>query len=309
MAFSREYTTQITSTMTSAVTALNIRFRARARGPGVSKRTDPATTAPPPTAYRANRRTTPSAASGSTNPSVKIVPTVTSAAVFSIISFISNAASATPIADAIVVFFVNAISTEPSGMMTARKACGSRTIRRFCAERQAQRPGRLGLAERHGVHPGAHRLTYERRGVDRETEHRQPEVAVLDRRQRLRIDQRDPERLRQAERTEQDDQRQRGVAHHVDVGRPDPVEHRHGRQPHRGQRRAEDQRSDRGEDRQLDRGPERLEDLAAILGENLHFGGGPLRSGRSSAAPEPRCRPARGSCPTPPSRRRPAPSS
>ena len=37
-----------------------------------------------------------------------------SAAVFSIISFISSAASATPIADAIVVFFVNAISTEPA---------------------------------------------------------------------------------------------------------------------------------------------------------------------------------------------------
>ena len=31
-----------------------------------------------------------------------------------------------------MVFFVSAISTEPSGMMTARKACGSKTIRRFC---------------------------------------------------------------------------------------------------------------------------------------------------------------------------------
>ena len=31
-----------------------------------------------------------------------------------------------------MVFFVNAISTEPSGMMTARKACGNRIIRRFC---------------------------------------------------------------------------------------------------------------------------------------------------------------------------------
>ena len=51
---------------------------------------------------------------------------------FSIISFISNAASATPIADAMVVFFTSAISTEPSGMMTARNACGSNTIRRFC---------------------------------------------------------------------------------------------------------------------------------------------------------------------------------
>ena len=50
----------------------------------------------------------------------------------SIISFISSAASATPIAEAIVVFFVSAISTEPIGMRTARKACGSSTIPRFC---------------------------------------------------------------------------------------------------------------------------------------------------------------------------------
>ena len=60
-----------------------------------------------------------------------MVPTVTSAAVFSVISFISSAASATPIAEAIVVFLVNAISTEPSGMSTDRKACGNRIIRRF----------------------------------------------------------------------------------------------------------------------------------------------------------------------------------
>ena len=65
-------------------------------------------------------------------PPRKIAPTAISAAVFSIISFINSAASATPIADAIVVFLVNAINTEPSGRMTARKACGSRIIRRFC---------------------------------------------------------------------------------------------------------------------------------------------------------------------------------
>ena len=64
---------------------------------------------------------------------MKIYPTVNTAAENSNITFISNAASATPIADAIVVFFVYEISTEPTGMMTARKACGSRTIRRFCA--------------------------------------------------------------------------------------------------------------------------------------------------------------------------------
>ena len=50
---------------------------------------------------------------------------------FSIISFISSAASATPMAEAIVVFFTRAISTEPSGLITARKACGSRISRRF----------------------------------------------------------------------------------------------------------------------------------------------------------------------------------
>ena len=66
-----------------------------------------------------------------TKPTAKIVPTTSSAAVSSIISFIFSAASATPIAEAIVVFFVNAISTDPSGMITARKACGSSTIRRF----------------------------------------------------------------------------------------------------------------------------------------------------------------------------------
>jgi hypothetical protein len=60
-----------------------------------------------------------------------MAPTVISAAVFSIIDFINRAASATPIAEAIVVFLVNAISTDPSGMITARKACGSKMIRRF----------------------------------------------------------------------------------------------------------------------------------------------------------------------------------
>ena len=59
-------------------------------------------------------------------------PTTSSAAVFSIISFISSAASATPIAEAIVVFLVSAINTEPSGISTARNACGSSMIRRFC---------------------------------------------------------------------------------------------------------------------------------------------------------------------------------
>ena len=115
---------------------------------------------------------------------------------FSIISFISSAASATPIADAIVVFFVSAISTEPSGMIDRAKRLRQQDDSQVLAERQAQRPGRLGLAERHRVHPGAHRLTDERRRVDRQPEHRQPEVAVLDRRRRLRIDQRDAQRLR-----------------------------------------------------------------------------------------------------------------
>ena len=42
--------------------------------------------------------------------------------------FISSAASATPIAEATVVFLVSAISTEPSGAITARIACGSTTM-------------------------------------------------------------------------------------------------------------------------------------------------------------------------------------
>ena len=44
---------------------------------------------------------------------------------FSISVVISSAASATPMAEATVVFLVSAISTEPSGAMTARIACGS----------------------------------------------------------------------------------------------------------------------------------------------------------------------------------------
>ena len=45
--------------------------------------------------------------------------------------FIKNEASATPMTDAIVVFFVSAISTLPSGPMTARNAWGSTTMVTF----------------------------------------------------------------------------------------------------------------------------------------------------------------------------------
>src|SRR5690606_28245141 len=64
-----------------------------------------------------------------TNPSAKMPPTTKMAASFSIIVFISSEASDTPMTEAIVEFLVNAMSTEPSGAMTARKAWG-RTIRR-----------------------------------------------------------------------------------------------------------------------------------------------------------------------------------
>lgn len=54
------------------------------------------------------------------------------AASVSIISDISSDASATPITEAIVVFFVSAIRTLPSGAITARNAWGGSTIsRRF----------------------------------------------------------------------------------------------------------------------------------------------------------------------------------
>ena len=69
-------------------------------------------------------------------------------------SVISSDASATPIADAIVVFFVSAISTLPRGAIAARNACGSTMSRRFWRERQADGARRLGLADRHGVDPG-----------------------------------------------------------------------------------------------------------------------------------------------------------
>ena len=69
-----EYTTQITSAMTSAVTTLNTRFRARARGPGASKRTEPAI-------YRATASRLPSQPKNSpigsvkmTNPTMKMAP-------------------------------------------------------------------------------------------------------------------------------------------------------------------------------------------------------------------------------------------
>ena len=47
---------------------------------------------------------------------------------FSISVIISAAASATPMAEATVVFLVSAISTDPSGAITARMACGRTTM-------------------------------------------------------------------------------------------------------------------------------------------------------------------------------------
>ena len=67
-----------------------------------------------------------------TNPIAKMAPITKICASFSIIVFISSDASDTPITDAIVVFFVSAISTLPRGAITARNACGSTISRRFC---------------------------------------------------------------------------------------------------------------------------------------------------------------------------------
>ena len=50
---------------------------------------------------------------------------------FSTMVDISRAASATPILAATVVFLVSAISTEASGTITDRSACGSTISRRF----------------------------------------------------------------------------------------------------------------------------------------------------------------------------------
>ena len=67
------------------------------------------------------------------NPTAKMLPTISKAAVFSIISFISaTRLQRHRLPKAMVVFFVKAISTDPSRMITARNAWGSRTIRRFC---------------------------------------------------------------------------------------------------------------------------------------------------------------------------------
>ena len=139
------------------------------------------------TAATANRlpsqpNSSPSGSVRITNPIANIPPTNNTAAVFSIISFINSAASATPIADAMVVFFVNAISTEPSGMMTARKACGSMTIRRFCPKVKPSERAASAWPSGTVFTPDANGLADERRGVDRQAEHRQPEVAVVDRR-------------------------------------------------------------------------------------------------------------------------------
>ena len=64
-----------------------------------------------------------------TNPIAKTMKTVTLAVSFSMIVFIRPEASATPMIDATVVFLVRAMSTEPSGAMAPRNACGRITSR------------------------------------------------------------------------------------------------------------------------------------------------------------------------------------
>ena len=150
-------------------------------------------------------------------------------------------------------------------MMTARKACGSRIIRRFCpkvkpSERAASAwPSGTVL---HAEREWSRRRTTRCRAVRPSTASRKL-LSSIDVGE-FCVDQRDAQRLGQPERAEQHDQRQRGVAHHVDVGRADPVEHRHRRKPHRGQHRAEDERTDTRVDGQLDGHPERREESRAV---------------------------------------------
>jgi hypothetical protein len=66
-----------------------------------------------------------------TKPRAKTKNTDTLAVSFSMISFIRPEASATPMIEATVVFFVKAMSTEPSGAIEPRKACGRITLRRL----------------------------------------------------------------------------------------------------------------------------------------------------------------------------------
>ena len=83
-------------------------------------------------------------------------------------TLIRKNASATPKTPQTVVFLSSAICTLASGGTDARNACGSTTWRHRPAERQPDRAGRLGLAERDRVDAGAERLADERRGVDRQ---------------------------------------------------------------------------------------------------------------------------------------------
>ena len=66
-----------------------------------------------------------------------MLPTISQSAVFSIISFMSNAASATPIAEAMVVFCQRS-STDPSGMITARNAWGQQDDSKVLSGRRSR---------------------------------------------------------------------------------------------------------------------------------------------------------------------------
>ncbi len=66
-----------------------------------------------------------------TKPMAKTRKTATLAVSFSMIVFIRPEASATPMTEATVVFFVRAMRTDPSGAMAPRKAWGRITSRRL----------------------------------------------------------------------------------------------------------------------------------------------------------------------------------
>ena len=64
-----------------------------------------------------------------TKPIAKTRKTKVPAVSFSMMTFMRFEASATPMTEATVVFFVRAMRTEPSGAIEPRKACGRITSR------------------------------------------------------------------------------------------------------------------------------------------------------------------------------------
>ena len=150
------------------------------------------------------------------------------------VDFMSSEASATPMTDAMVVFFVSAMSVLPSGTMAARTACGKTMVLNVWVKDSPRRAGGLRLAEVHGVDTGAQGLGDEGGGVEDKAHHGQTYVVVDEECRRLAARERDAEGLVQAEGTEQHDQRERRIAHDRDYTSLGSAECRRG-DAHRGQ--------------------------------------------------------------------------